>query len=60
MSINYKRVKNITVKAFFVYFYYGILEKTEYIIIVCKTEGYVEAWSLATVWGIGYKFEVNG
>ncbi len=42
MSIKYKCVKNITVKAFFVDFYYGILGKTEYIIIVCKTEGYVE------------------
>ena len=36
MSIKYKCVKNITVKAFFVDFYYGILGKTEYIIIVCK------------------------
>ncbi len=40
-SIKYKCVKNITNKGFFVDFYYGILEKTEYIIIVCKMAGNV-------------------
>ena len=40
MSIKYKCVKNITEGCFFVEFYYGNLEKTEYIIIVCKSAGY--------------------
>ncbi len=41
MSIKYKCVKNITNSGFFGDFYYGILKKTEYIIIVCKLAGNV-------------------
>ncbi len=41
MSIKYKCVKNITNSGFFGDFYYGILKKTEYIIIVCKMAGNV-------------------
>ena len=41
MSNEYKCVKNVTIKGFFVDFYYRILKKMEYIIIVCKLAGYV-------------------
>lgn len=41
MSNKYKCVKNVTTRGFFVDFYYRILNKTEYIIIVCKSAGYV-------------------
>ena len=40
MSNEYKCVKNVTIKGFFVDFYYRILKKMEYIIIVCKSAGY--------------------
>lgn len=40
MSNKYKCVKDVTIRGFFVDFYYRILKKTEYIIIVCKSAGY--------------------
>ena len=40
MSNKYKCVKNVPIKGFFVDFYYRILKKMEYIIIVCKSAGY--------------------